>query len=77
MVQPELLIVYLVDGRVFGLVLAGFDGFRGWMNRVATHRECQRKGLTCLLVKTAEDNLANDGITEAQSAGTHRKRFGL
>ena len=43
-VQPELFMVALVDDRVVGTVLAGFDGFRGWVNKVATRPSHQRKG---------------------------------
>jgi ribosomal protein S18 acetylase RimI-like enzyme len=60
-VQPELLMVCLADGRLVGSVLAGFDGFRGWVNKVATHPEYQRKGIATLLMKTAEDRLAAMG----------------
>jgi len=60
-VQPELLIVCLVDGRVVGSVLAGFDGFRGWVNKVATHPEYQRRGVASLLMKMAEEKLAAMG----------------
>lgn len=60
-VQPELLIVCLAHGRVVGSVLAGFDGFRGWVNKVATHPEYQRKGIASLLMKTAEEKLAAMG----------------
>jgi ribosomal protein S18 acetylase RimI-like enzyme len=63
-VQPELLIVCLAHGRVVGSVLAGFDGFRGWVNKVATHPEYQRKGIASLLMKTAEEKLAAMGCTK-------------
>ena len=60
-VQPELLMVCVADNRVFGSVLAGFDGFRGWVNKVATHPEYQRRGIASLMMKTAEEKLAAMG----------------
>jgi ribosomal protein S18 acetylase RimI-like enzyme len=60
-VQPELLMVCLADGRLVGSVLAGFDGFRGWVNRVATHPEYQRQGIASLLMQNAENALAAMG----------------
>lgn len=60
-VQPELLFVCIADERVVGSVLAGFDGFRGWVNKVAAHPEYQRRGIASLLMKTAEEALAAIG----------------
>jgi ribosomal protein S18 acetylase RimI-like enzyme len=60
-VQPELLLVALVDGQVVGTVLAGFDGFRGWVNKVATHPSHQRKGIASRLMRAAERALADMG----------------
>ncbi|NOX50475.1 MAG: GNAT family acetyltransferase [Gammaproteobacteria bacterium] len=57
-VQPELLMVCIVDGRLVGSALAGYDGFRGWVNKVAVHPEYQRKGIASLLMDTAESALA-------------------
>lgn len=60
-VQPELLLVCVVDERVVGTVLAGFDGFRGWVNKVATHPDFQRKGIASRLMRAAEEGLAAMG----------------
>jgi ribosomal protein S18 acetylase RimI-like enzyme len=60
-VQPELLLVALVDDQVVGTVLAGFDGFRGWVNKVATHPSLQRKGIASRLMRAAESALADMG----------------
>jgi ribosomal protein S18 acetylase RimI-like enzyme len=60
-VQPELLLVALIDKRVVGTVLAGFDGFRGWVNKVATHPSHQRKGIATRLMRAAESALVDMG----------------
>ncbi|MEM7096978.1 MAG: GNAT family acetyltransferase [Pseudomonadota bacterium] len=60
-VQPELLFVCISDDRVVGSVLAGFEGFRGWVNKVATHPDYQRRGIASALMKTAEGALAAMG----------------
>lgn len=60
-VQPELLFVALVGDQVVGTVLAGYDGFRGWVNKVATHPSHQRKGIASQLMRAAESALADMG----------------
>jgi|GEM_PF-2347005 len=63
-VQPELLFVALVGDQVVGTVLAGYDGFRGWVNKVATHPSQQRKGIASQLMQTAEKALADMGCAK-------------
>jgi len=60
-VQRELFLVCLSGGRLVGTVLAGFDGVRGWVHKVAAHPEFQRKGIASRLMKAAEEGLANIG----------------
>ncbi|MFT7685839.1 MAG: hypothetical protein ACI9FB_001184 [Candidatus Azotimanducaceae bacterium] len=47
LVQPELLMFCTADSRLFGSVLAGYDGFRGWIDKVATHSGYQDSGCSC------------------------------
>ena len=56
-VQPELFFVAVVDDQVAGTALAGFDGFRGWVNKVATHPSYQRRGIASQLMRRAETAL--------------------
>lgn len=60
-VQPELFLVAIVDDHVVGTVLAGFDGFRGWVNKVATHPSHQGIGVATRMMKAAEKALAGMG----------------
>jgi ribosomal protein S18 acetylase RimI-like enzyme len=43
-VQRELFLVGEVDGRVIATVLAGYDGFRGWVYHLAVAKTEQRRG---------------------------------
>jgi len=60
-VQPQLFLVGLVDGRVVGTVLAGFDGVRGWVHHLAVHGSCRRQGIASALMRAAEEGLAGLG----------------
>ena len=60
-VQRDLFLVCLSGGRLVGTVLAGFDGVRGWVHKVAAHPEFQRKGIATHLMKAAEERLASIG----------------
>src|SRR5437588_3549665 len=57
-VQPELFFVAEIDGAVAGTVVAGYDGHRGWLYRVAVDPTHQRHGIGTALVRHAEKALA-------------------
>ncbi len=63
-IQPDLFFVCMYGQRVIGTVLAGFDGHRGWVHRVATDPEYRRKGIAGLLMKAAEEGLVKKGCTK-------------
>ena len=60
-VQPELFLVGELAGAVVAAVVAGFDGFRGWINHLAVAPEHRRKGFGRALVSEAEARLRNLG----------------
>src|SRR5438445_328450 len=60
-VQPELFFVAEIDGIVAGTVVAGYDGHRGWLYRVAVDPAHQRHGVGTALVRHAEQALAAMG----------------
>ena len=60
-VQPELLLVAVSHDRLIGTVLAGFDGFRGWVNKLAVHPDYRRLKIASQLMHAAEDGLAAMG----------------
>jgi ribosomal protein S18 acetylase RimI-like enzyme len=55
--QPDLLLVAVEDGEVIGSVMAGYDGYRGWINRLAVLSSHRRKGLGRALMAEAEKRL--------------------
>ena len=56
-VQPELLLVGVVDERLVASVIAGFEGVRGWINHLAVLPEWRRRGFATELVRAAEAGL--------------------
>jgi ribosomal protein S18 acetylase RimI-like enzyme len=60
-VQPELLLVGLLDEKLVGAVMAGFDGVRGWIYHLAVAPESRRRGIATLLVRAAEAGLRKLG----------------
>lgn len=59
--QPELFFVAVQDDRVVGTILAGFDGVRGWVHRLAIDPNQRRRGLASLLMRRAEASLKDIG----------------
>jgi ribosomal protein S18 acetylase RimI-like enzyme/catechol 2,3-dioxygenase-like lactoylglutathione lyase family enzyme len=60
-VQRELFLVCASGGVVVGTVLAGFDGVRGWIHKLAVRPDQQRRGIGARLMSEAEDRLASLG----------------
>jgi ribosomal protein S18 acetylase RimI-like enzyme len=60
-VQPELFLVAERAGRVVGSVMAGYDGVRGWVHRLAVEPGSRRRGIGALLMQEAERRLAAVG----------------
>ncbi|BBU26830.1 GNAT family acetyltransferase [Burkholderia sp. THE68] len=59
--QPELFFVGLVDGRVIGTVMAGYDGHRGWVYSLAVTPSLRGRGFGGALMTHAEAALAKLG----------------
>lgn len=59
--QPDLFLVGLLDGRVVGSIMVGYEGHRGWINYLAVVPECQRRGYGRKLVLKAVDELRKIG----------------
>ena len=57
-VQPELFLVSIEDDRLTGTVLAGFDGVRGWIHKLAVEPDSQSRGTGSQLMAAAEAELA-------------------
>jgi ribosomal protein S18 acetylase RimI-like enzyme len=59
--DPGALIVAVEDGRIIGSVIAGWDGWRGSVYRLAVAADHRRQGLARSLLRAAEDRLAELG----------------
>ncbi|MEM7640314.1 MAG: GNAT family acetyltransferase [Pseudomonadota bacterium] len=60
-VQPDLFFVARQHGQVVGTVMAGYDGVRGWVHKLAVHPDLRRQGLASKLMQRAETALKASG----------------
>ena len=60
-VQPELFFVCELDGAVVGTAVAGFEGVRGWVHKVAADPDQRRSGIARHLMAVVEDGLRSAG----------------
>ena len=59
--QPELFLVGELQGEVVATLLAGFDGFRGWVYHLAVASQYRRRGFGRVLMSEAESRLRRLG----------------
>jgi ribosomal protein S18 acetylase RimI-like enzyme len=52
--HPELFLLALDGERVIGSVMAGYDGHRGWLYRVAVAKTHRHQGVGAVLIHEAE-----------------------
>ena len=60
-VQPDLFLVAVSGTHVIGTILAGYDGVRGWVHRLAVHNDHKRQGIASALMRQAEAALRTVG----------------
>ena len=53
--DPDALILAEQDGVLVGTVIAGFDGWRCHLYRLAVHPEHRRRGISAALLRAAEE----------------------
>jgi ribosomal protein S18 acetylase RimI-like enzyme len=74
-VQPELLLVAVLEHDLAGAVMAGFDGVRGWIHHLGVAPEWRRRGIARALVHAAEAGLRELGCRKVnlQVRATNRE----
>jgi ribosomal protein S18 acetylase RimI-like enzyme len=65
--DPDALIVAEADGTIVGSVIAGWDGWRGSIYRLAVAPDHRRHGLGRALLRAAEDHLAGFGARRSHA----------
>ncbi len=59
--SPGALLVADRDREIIGALIAGWDGWRGNMYRLAVHEGCRRQGVGLVLVRAGEQYLRDRG----------------
>jgi ribosomal protein S18 acetylase RimI-like enzyme len=57
-VRPDLFLVGVLDGEIIATAMAGYEGHRGWISRLAVLQAHRRKGIGQALLSEAEKRLA-------------------
>ncbi|NAS26456.1 GNAT family N-acetyltransferase [Herbidospora sp. NEAU-GS84] len=69
--DPEALLVYELDGAVAGTVIAGWDGWRAHLYRLAVAPEHRRKGVARQLIAAAEERFKAFGAFRVDAMVLH------
>jgi ribosomal protein S18 acetylase RimI-like enzyme len=56
--DPEALLLAEADGQIVGTVIAGWDGWRAHLYRLAVHPDQRRRGIGTALLEAAERRLS-------------------
>jgi ribosomal protein S18 acetylase RimI-like enzyme len=62
--QPELFLVAVQSGTVVGSIMAGYDGHRGWISRIAVLAAKRGTGIGRALIDEAERRLLSIGCVK-------------
>lgn len=62
--NDDMLLVAVHDDAVIGTTMAGYDGHRGWLHKVAVLPQYQRRGIATELVRHAISALQSIGCTK-------------
>ncbi len=59
--QPDMFLVAVIDGKIVGSVMVGYEGHRGWINYLGVAPEMRRRGVGRRLMDEAERLLRDAG----------------
>ena len=74
--DPDACIVAEVDGRVVGSLVAGWDGWRAHLYRLAVHPDAHRRGIGTALLAEAETRLGAPGATRIDAMVLENNELG-
>ncbi|WP_030676703.1 GNAT family N-acetyltransferase [Streptomyces sp. NRRL B-1347] len=70
--DPDALLLAELDGELVGTVIAGFDGWRCHLYRLAVHPDQRRRGIGSALLAAAEERFAALGGRRADAMVLNR-----
>lgn len=59
--QPDLFLVAVLEGRLVGTVMGGYEGRRGWTNHLGVAPDYRRQGIARSLMQELERRLRSRG----------------
>ncbi len=59
--DPDLLLISIMDGKVVGSVMGGYDGHRGWIYSLAVTPSLRRQSIASALMREIEEKLRERG----------------
>jgi hypothetical protein len=62
--ERDLFYVAILDQRVVGTVMGGYDGHRGWIYSLAVSPDFRRQGIATVLMRHLENELRRRGATK-------------
>jgi ribosomal protein S18 acetylase RimI-like enzyme len=74
--DPDAVIVAEDDGELVGSVIAGWDGWRCHLYRLAVHPAWRRRGVAAALLRSAEERFSALGGTRADAMVLHSNDLG-
>ncbi|MBX6383111.1 MAG: GNAT family N-acetyltransferase [Microbispora sp.] len=69
--DPEALLIAEIDGRMVGTLIAGWDGWRAHLYRLAVDPAHRRMGIGSRLIRTAEERFRKFGAFRADAMVLH------